>query len=318
MSSPTYEFTLGVDGDDFVPNTISGLGDMVCKLSLQFIRGVESFNPLAKFKKKAPTNGDTIEQAIVELADAEAYDASGANALSRKNPKVKVKYFNKWNRRKFQTSIDKAVMTKVLEKNAPLSEISGPVIAALTEGDKDEDFAQEKALLKWGRQDQTGKVLKKYATIPTTVDGKIDYKEFLITLKDTVKGMKFCNANFNTANIKRKTKEDDIFIFMPYELKNRVDVDELAGVFNLDKAELKERIIELDTGEEEISSLDSYIVYVLDRNALAIFNRLYDMDNQKNADGLFWNYFLHSEDMYGLSPLFDCGYIVVNTEKASE
>lgn len=318
MSSPTYTFTPGATGANFVPNSIQELGDMVCKLSLQFIRGVESFNPLAKFKKKAPTNGDTIEQAIVKMASAEAFDPTGASALIKKDPEIAVKYFNTWNKRKFHTSISKITMTKVLEKDAPLSDITGPVISSLTEGDKDEDFTQEKALLKWGRQDQNGKVLKLYDTIPTTADGKIDYKNVLISLKDTVEGMKFCNASFNTSSLKRKTNESDIYIFMPYQLKNRIDVDELAGVFNLEKTELKERIITIDTGKEEISNIDTYVIYVLDRNALAIYNRYYDMDNQKNADGAFWNYFLHSEDMYGLSSLFDCGYILVQTEVVGE
>ena len=37
--------------------------------------------------------------------------------------------------------------------------------------------------------------------------------------------------------------------------------------------------------------------------------------DQKNADGLFWNYFLHTERMYGLSPLFDGCYILVKAEE---
>lgn len=315
MASPTYVFTPGATGEDFVPNTMENLGDMVCKVSLQIIRGVEAFNPLAKFKKKAPTNGDTIEQVIVKLASAKAYDATGANALSRKTPDIVVKYFNTWTRRKFDTTIDKNEMTKVLQTGKGVGEISGKVIDSLVEGDKDEDFTQMKNLLAWGRQDGDGQVFKKFGTI-TTKNEKIDYQELLVEMKDVVSGMQFCNANYNTALLKRKTKKDDIYILMPYKLKNKLSVEELAGVFNLEKTEIEGRIIEIDTDEEEISGLNSYVVYILDQNALAIYNRLYDMDNQKNADGYFWNYFLHSEDMYGISNLFDCGYLVVNTETA--
>ena len=94
---------------------------------------------------------------------------------------------------------------------------------------------------------------------------------------------------------------------MPYQLKNKLDVEELAGVFNLDKAEIKNRIIETDTGIES----GSYYIYVVDKHAVLDFTRLYEMMDEKNADGLFWNYYLHTERLYALSPLFDACYVKV-------
>ena len=69
-------------------------------------------------------------------------------------------------------------------------------------------------------------------------------------------------------------------------------------VFNLDKAEIRNRIIEIDSTDN--------IVYIVDRNAILDYTRLYEMVNQLNADGLFYNYFLHVEDLFAISPLFDC------------
>ena len=56
--------------------------------------------------------------------------------------------------------------------------------------------------------------------------------------------MKFVNTTFNSISLKRRTREEDIYILMPYQLRNRIDVNDLAGVFNLDKAEIKGKIIE--------------------------------------------------------------------------
>lgn len=313
MASPTYEYDAGVIPANYEPNSIEDLGGMIGKIAFQVIRGVGSYNPLKLFEKKLPENGDTIEQAIVEMASARAYDKTGASALSRKTPSLKVKYFKKWNRATYDTTVDIPEIRKVLQTGKGAAEIATKLVNSLGEGENDETFTQLKNLLAWGRQDGIGKVLKKFATINYTQTG-IDYKNFLITLKDTIKGMQFVNSDFNTASLKRKTEKEDIVILMPYQLKNRVDVDELAGVFNLEKAEIEKRIIELDTGTEEISSKDTYVVYVLDRNAVLNYVRLYEMADQKNADGLFWNYFLHTEKMYALSALFDCGYIEVKAE----
>jgi len=313
MANPTYEYDAGVIPANYEPTEIEDLGGMIGKIAFQVIRGVGSFNPLKVFEKKLPENGDTIEQAIVELASARAYDKTGANALTRKTPSLKVKYFSKWNRVTYDTSVDIPQIRKVLQTGKGAAEIATKIVNSLGEGENDETYNQLKNLLKWGRQDGAGKVLKKIATINYGQTG-IDYKNFLITLKDTIKGMQFVNADFNMASLKRKTEKEDIVILMPYQLKNRVDVDELAGVFNLEKAEIEKRIIELDTGTETIGGKSTYAVYALDRNAVLNYVRLYDMISQPNGDGYFINYFLHTDKMYALSALFDCGYIEVKAE----
>lgn len=314
MSSPTYTYSGGTAPDDFVPTTYSELGDMIGKIAFQVIREVNAENPLSVFEKMPVENGDTIEQAVVKLADAQAYDSTGSGALSRKTPAIAVKMFSDWNRGKFETTVDIALMRKVLTTGKGAEELSSKVVGVLSESDKYEHFSKMKDLFAWGRQDGDGKVLKNLGTI-TYGTNAINYSEVLKTIKNTVKGMTFVNSDFNTTSgLKRSTKLNDIYILMPYKLKTALDVDELAGVFNLDKAEINSRIIEIDTDLEEISSKDSYVVYIVDQNAVLDFTRLYEMADQKNADGLFWNYFLHYERMYGLSPLFDGAYFVVNAE----
>ena len=90
---------------------------------------------------------------------------------------------------------------------------------------------------------------------------------------------------------------EDIRIIMPYTIKNAIDVDELSGVFNLSKAEIESKIIETDT--------DEHYIYIVDQNAILDFTRLYEMVSQLNADGLFFNYFLHVERLFAISELFD-------------
>lgn len=313
MASPSYTFTGGVTPANYTPNSISELSGMLGKVAEQIIREVVAEDKLSVFDKLPVENGDTIEQTIIELASARAYDSTGANALSRKTPSLAVRYFNDWTRAVFDTTVDMSLIRKVLMQGKGASEISTKLVSVLGESDKFEKYTQMKNLLKWGRQDQAGQVLKLAETVNYGTTS-IDYKGVLKALKNTVAGMQYVNSNFNTGSINRKTDARDIFILMPYKLKNEIDVEELAGVFNLDKAELKSRIIELDTDVEKISSKDTYAIYVVDRNAILSYTRLYQMADQKNADGLFWNYFLHTERLYGISPLFDACYILVKAE----
>lgn len=313
MSSPVYTFTGGVAPASYTPSTESELGSMIGKIAEQVIREVTAEDRLAVFDKRPVDNGDTIEQVVVKLADAQAYDSTGAGALSRKTPSMIVKYFKDWNRVKFETTVDTSKIRKVLQTGKGVGDISSKLVSVLGESDKYEKYTQVKNLLAWGRQDGTGKVLKLYNTVSYGASG-IDYKGILKAIKNVVSGMKFVNSDFNTSSTKRSTLPNDIYILMPYELKNAMDVDELASVFNLTKDELDAHIIELDTSVATISTKDTYSIYIVDRNAILDYTRLYEMADQKNADGLFWNYFLHVERMYGISPLFDCGYINVVAE----
>ena len=310
---PTYGN--GVVGTDYEPTTIAEYGEMIGKIAYSVIRENTTKDHLAVFDKMPVDKGDTIEQAVVKLAESLAYNKEGLDALKRENSeKFAVRYFKDWTRGKFKKTVDISEIRKVLTGDKDVSDISSKIVSSMTEGDKQEKYENVRDLLKWGRQTAdggTGNVLVKAETVAfDETNNSINYKGTLIALKDAISGMKFVNTSFNSIQLKRRTREEDIYILMPYQLKNRIDVQELAGVFNLDKAEIKDRIIEIDTGIEN----GAYYIYVVDKHAILDFTRLYEMMDEKNADGLFWNYYLHVSRLYALSPLFDACYIKVATQ----
>lgn len=310
------DFAPAIEPEDYVPNKIEDLAEMIGTIAEQTIREVSAEDKLAVFDKMPVDNGDTIEQAVVKMASPRAYDKTGANALTRKQPEIAVKLFKDWKRETYDTTVDISLIRKVLKTGKGASDISTKLVASLGEGDKFTKYSRVKELLKWGRQDKTGKVLKSLGTVPATAEG-INFKEVLVKIKDTISGMQYVNADFNTANLPRRTNKEDIYLLMPYKLKNRMDVNELASVFNLEKDKIDAHIIELDIETETIDGVECYPIYVVDYWAILDYTRLHDMADQKNADGLFWNYFLHVERLYGISPLFDGAYFFVATEQNS-
>lgn len=314
--SPTY--SSGTNGEDFVPNSIAELGNMIGKIAYSVIRENTAQDKLAVFDKAKIDNGDTIEQAVVKMAESLAYDEEGLDALKREDSvKFAVKYFNDWTRSKFKKTVDVPEIRQVLLGNKDVSDISSKIVSSMTEGDMQEKYENVRDLVSWGRQTAdggTGNVLVKYATIPyDTLNSSINFKKTLEEMKNAVDGMKFVNTDFNTANLKRRTRDEDIYILMPYQLKNAIDVNDLAGVFNLSKAEVEARIITTDTGKEGTNQ--DYYIYIVDKHAVLDFTRLYEMVDELNADGLFWNYYLHVSRLYALSPLFDACYIKVETKE---
>ena len=305
----TNNFQPAQVGASYTPNLYSSLDDMIGKIAHQIIQGIETKDPLAVFDKVPVDNGDTIEQAVVNLIDPNAYDPTGAGALTRETAtSVAVRYFNNWQRHTYKKTIDMSILRKVMTNGASAEEVADKIVSSMSRSRIHDKYKSLVALLQWGRQVgsydvSTAVIQKTGSTISAGGDGRIDSKAILRKLKNTIKGFGYVSTSYNVPAIKQSSALDDIYVVMSYKLRNALDVDELAGVFNLEKDRIDAKIIEIDDD-------DAYI-YVLDQNAILDFTRLNEMVSQLNADGLFYNYFLHIEDMFAVSPLFNTCYIEV-------
>lgn len=325
------KFTKGVDGENYVPTTINGMGDAICKIAEQVIRQFSAKNPLNLFEKKPVNNGTTIEQMFIEMVEGEAYDRSGANALTRKNPSLVVRYFDDWTPEKFHTSVDTSEIRKILQGEKSASDVASKIVSVLAQSDIYTKYTVLKSLLKLGRQVADGgqneggvatgvgaSLIRAKTIAYDKLNSTINYDELLVSLRDVVDDMQFVNDTYNVAQIKKSTDKENLVIVMPFYLKNRISVEKLAGVFNLSEAEIKDKMVVIDTADEsEVVAEDGTYtynyIYVLDKQAILDYTRLYEMLSQLNADGRFWNYFLHTERMYGISPLFDACYLKIGT-----
>ena len=300
MARVSDTYTAPTQASGYSPS-VSNEFAMIGKIAYSVIREVVAKNPLSEFMKANIENGDTIEQAIVKLVESSAYDSTGAGALSRDTTvKMAVRYFKNWTRKKYKTTVDMIELRKYLEGNTSAEEVATKLVSVLGQSDIHDLYQGIKGLLSWGSTNGSNgsndTALVNVGTV-AALTTSIDYKGILKKVKDTVSGMSFVNNSFNKGGILRATNKDDIIVVMPYSIKNSIDVDELTGFFNLSKGEIKNKIIELDTTDKKI--------YVLDKNSILVYTRLYQMLDQLNADGAFYNYFLHVERLFAISPLFD-------------
>lgn len=298
------DYSKGYTGDAYTPNQFAELGDMIGKVAFQVIRGIETSDPLSVFDKGKIDNGDTIEQAIVKLVSGSAYDRTGDQWWTRDTTeKIAVRYFKDWNRNVYKTSVDPSEVRKVLLNSTDDVSVGEMLVSALGNSRIYDKFTSYKGLFEFGAttgsDGASGTVFTNVGTV-SAVAGATDYKGIIKKIKDTAKGMQFVNSEFNKAGIKRSTRPEDIYVVMPYKIKNAIDVDELTGFFNLSKGEISQKIVETDSETKNI--------YVVDKNAILHYDRLYQMFNSLNPAGGFWNYFLHVEEMYALNELFDATY----------
>lgn len=294
-------FSSGINGDDFEPNVYEAYGDMIGKLAKSIIRGVQAKNPLAVFDKGRINNGDTIENVVIGLLESSGY--SDATPLANQGKgNIVAEYYKNWLYKRYSVTIKPDDLRKIRPEYAEddVASLASRIVGSLDQSAEHEHFIAFKEMLKWGATTgsygESGTALVNVGSV-NLVDGKTDYKAILKKIKDVVDGMSFVNGNYNSAQFVKSTLKEDIYIVMPYTIKNAIDVDELSGVFNLSKAEIESKIIVTD-------STDKYI-YIVDKNAILSFTRMYEVKTQENAQGNFYNYFLHTDRLMAISPLFD-------------
>lgn len=293
-------FSAGVSGGSFTPNTYSDYAYMIGKLAKSTIRNVLAKNPLAIFDKGRIENGDTVEDVVISLLESQAYDSTGANTLAPKAmTNIYAKYWNDWQKKVYQATLRPDVLRKIRPNNAvdDVSDIASKLLGSLDASAEHEYFVAFKELLTWGvAQNQ----ISLRSPVPQK-DGATDWDGVLVKIKDTIDAFQFVATNLNGANIATRTDKDDIVLVMPYNVVNRLKVENLAATFQLQEKDLDAHLVKTDANDNKI--------YVLDKRAVLAFTRQYEIKDQENAEGNFWNYFLHTERLLSICPLFNAACI---------
>lgn len=289
-------YNTGIDASNLdYKNTL----DMVEKVAKQVIRVATADDRLAELEKGEVDNGTVIENVVIELAEAGAFTdtwdgTDASNPFKAMDAALAVKYFTDWTTRQFSTKVSMQKLRKVMLAGSGVQELADDIVASLVEGENQVNYETVRGMF----EDTAVRNAAIVNSEAYNVADATDYAAILVALKNVISGMSFVNTTFNKGGIKRKTRKEDIRILMPYTLRNAIDVELLAGVFNLSKAEVAERIIEIDgTGTD---------IYVFDINAIQIYTRLKEMTSQFNPKTLETNFFYTVDKLYGISPLFDC------------
>ena len=97
---------------------------MIGKVAKSIIRENTAVQHLSVFDKGIVDNGDTIEEAVVLLAQSQAYDKDGAHTLDREtSAKFAVKYFKNWTPKTYKKTIDFSELRKVLTKEKSAADV---------------------------------------------------------------------------------------------------------------------------------------------------------------------------------------------------
>lgn len=249
-------------------------------------------NKLARFKSGTITTQQDVEEIFIEMAKSEgAYDPNGTNPLGRRdNPEVKVVY-HRMNRRDVYTiSVGDIDFLRVFRSEATLDSFISGLINAVYSGANYDEWVLMKNLI--GTYDG-------YATANVAgTDMATVAKNFVKTTRKLVNDLSFPSTNYNKAGVMTWSEPRELVLLVNKDVVAEVDVEVLAKAFNMGKTDVQVEVIPMD----DFGDLANTYGILCDKDFFRVWDTLSHMEPQRNAAGMFTNYFYHVHQILSLSP----------------
>lgn len=304
------------------PETLNEFIGVLTKIVKQYVYDTtfdESDNPFAAFFQEKLPVGGSVEDLYVDLitGDIPAWDDDGSVALSRKKPTVQELYHNHNYEMQYKVSTSFVQARTAFLTEGGVNSLLNRIKGTMNSSAQYDLYLQCLELLSTAITNGAMKEKTGY-----NLDTEAGIKTFLKDLKLVVKDFKFMNSKYNYYGYTTKTPAEDIIIITKPKYLVKIDVDYLAGVFNLDKAELKGRIIEVpdDYGFGQFDregSTKEIIAVVMDKRMFRIFPEVFEGGAIYNPASLVTNSFLTLCYIFSYGLFFNAVYFTAGEETKS-
>lgn len=254
-------------------------------------------NPLREFKRGMLTYGDTIEQTFTDLIQSKTYEPDREHLekdiFGTHRPNVQSQ-FHRVNRQEYYPlTVNESLLNRAFLDPMGLSNFSQTLFDAQNTSDNLDEWLVTCALFaEYGRNGGYYKVnipdLTQLITDPAVSEANSKYVLKVIRAMSDTLG--FMSTKYNSAHMHVSARPDELVLFASPNFIASLDVDALAGAFNLDKANVKNRIIPVP---QEKFGMDDCQAILTTRDFFVIADTKFESTSQWNPVSLQNNYFLH-------------------------
>lgn len=252
-------------------------------------------NKLSRFKSGTISTAQDVEEIFIEMAKSEgAYNSSGPNPLGRRTPPDVHVLYHRQNRQDYYCiSIGDIDFTRVFRSEATLDNFISGLINSVYSGASFDEWVHMKELM--------ARYKDKYFTyqIPAIpgADAADTAKAFVKTLRKAVQDLAFPSTEYNAAGVRTWCDPENLVLLVNKDVLAEVDVEVLAKAFNLGKTDIQPEVVSMD----DFGSMTNTYGLLVDKNWFRVWDTLSRMETQRNAQGLFTNYFYHIHQILSLS-----------------
>lgn len=296
--------------NEFITNLIN-------KIALTEVLTSTPDSVFGQFVGQDLVTGDTIESIFVKIAKAKAFEGDALknddtlDPFKVTKPEVEVAYHRVDRKTYYTVTVQEANIKNAFRNYGAFGDFVNGIIKSLRDGAEYDLYVDGLELL--DRDGTAGKT-----DIYGKKDALGDYdnaaemaKAINMAIKNNATYMPFMRTEFNTLGVKTRTPKDNLVVFIRADIKDLIDTELLANVFNPGKLDTGVRVIEID---EFIDG--TQVAAILDGGEIKINHSVLQTENARNPRGLYTNYFSHIHRLVSYNPFANAVKITAKLELA--
>lgn len=317
------------EGEDYVAVSNQFLSALVNKIVYQKVHKMRFTNPFKEFESYPVKFGDTVENLWIELPEGYTYDKDATDPFAIKVQSAKSLYASINYEMQYQITIYRKLLKRAVLSEYGLMDVIDYMVSSVgTKKDIDEYQAtiymlNNEDLYAGGFEEleiaADATPLEKYKAITQKI---VDVAtDFALPCKDN-----------NALKVMNVTAKSDVVLVIKQEILNHINLDYLAGVFNLDKVDLVKHIIPVRSFQVVQPGMTSDVppvedptvvgedldFVILDANGFDIHDALQDSGSIYNPKGKYTNQFTDSWKIIAYKYFFNARAFQVTTASAGE
>jgi hypothetical protein len=285
--------------NNYTPGWNEFVSAIINKVGLTIARNRNWTNPLAQFKRGLLGFGESIEEIQTGLVTAYVYDADqdyGEKAIfGQERPEVQADY-HVINRENFyKITVKSVLLRRAFTSEGGLASFINQLMDAPTTSDNWDEYLAMRQL--FPEYEANGGFFKIH--IPETPDGvdvTVQARQALRTIRGAKGKLTFLSRQYNAARMPVHANPDELILITTPEFQAVLDVEGLAGLFNVAYGEVDSRIVVVDDlgipGVKAILTTTDFFV---------VADTYYDTTQMPNPVGLHENFFLHHHQIISAS-----------------
>nr|DAG42148.1 MAG TPA: Head protein [Caudoviricetes sp.] len=288
------------------------MNTLVQRIGFEFIHNKRYNNPLARFKKGSTPLGGIVEEIGTNPVESQGFSSDGyirtpdgqvLTPLNRRTPDTKVLYHTINREDQYPISISRQQLQTAFVSWEKLDDFISSVMSAMYSGDSIDEFIYTKNLIDAG----VTKDMLVARTIANPTTSKENAENFVREMNIVSSKMCFPSTKYNKyieqegaegKAYKTWSDKDRQVIILRTDVLQTINISVLSQAFNMAQADFRNSVVEIDEFDNP-----AILGVVCDESLLQIYDNLFEVSEQQNAQGLFFTYFLTHFETLSLSLL---------------
>lgn len=267
---------------------------LINRIAFTYVRGQRWENKLAVFKGQKINYGSTIQEIAPNWIRAHAYNVAEETLLKLNRPEAEVWYHSQNRQDRYDISISYDDLRTAFIDEYGLNNFIAKVMEVPLNSDEYDEYRIMLQLIA-----EYENSFGFYKENISAITNESTAKDFLKKLREMAGLLEFPSARYNAANVDIPVfaRNSELVIMMTPGVKAAIDVDALAVLFNMEKADVQQRIVTVD--EFPIPNVQALLTT---EDFFVCHDTVYENTNFWNPQTLVNNYYLHHWGIYSVSP----------------